>query len=157
RHGESTVAIFGNAEIRGETFDSQSPVLFSPLLQNFCCLRPVRAAINDTRFPVVVGLRREGSEEFVEEISGRVMHRNEEAYFRPPGKLTCLLPLFFKSDLIRLVLRDPGRVTILWRRRQRRRERRRLGRRSPKPLNAATHPRGFTRNSFRRRATYVRT
>ena len=86
------------------------------------------------------------------------MHRNEEAYFRPPGKLTCLLPLFFKRDLIRLVLRNPGRVTILWRRRrwQRRRERRRLGRRSPKPLNAATHPRGFTRNSFRRRATNAR-
>ena len=39
RHGKSAVAIFGNAEIRGETFDSQSPVLFSPLFQNFCCLR----------------------------------------------------------------------------------------------------------------------
>src|SRR5207248_9014351 len=121
--------------------------------------RPVRAAINDTRFRVVVGLRDEGSEEFVEEISGRVMHRNEEAYFRSPGKLSYLRPLFFKSDLVRLVLRNPGRVATLWRqrRRQRRRERRRLGRRSPKPLNAATHPRGFTRNSLRRRATNGRT
>jgi hypothetical protein len=88
---------FRKRRVRGETFDSQSPVLF-PIASKFLLLPAVRPAINDTRFPVVVGLRREEAKELSRNFGGVCPHRNRRLISRPPGK-TGRLPLFFRAIL----------------------------------------------------------